>query len=141
VDLYVGGTEHAVGHLLYARFWHKVFSDLGFVSSKEPFMKLVNPGMILGEDHSKMSKSKGNSVSPDDFILSYGADALRLFEMFMGPLESEKAWSNDGLEGAKRFLDRVWRMFDFEIKEDNVSELQTIYHQTIKKVTEDYEKL
>lgn len=141
VDLYVGGTEHAVGHLLYARFWHKVFYDLGFVSSKEPFMKLVNQGMILGEDHSKMSKSKGNSVSPDDFILSHGADALRLFEMFMGPLESEKPWSNDGLEGAKRFLDRVWRMFDFEIREDNVSELQTIYHQTIKKVTEDYEKL
>ncbi len=141
VDLYVGGTEHAVGHLLYARFWHKVFYDMGLVSSKEPFMKLVNQGMILGEDHSKMSKSKGNTVSPDDFILSHGADALRTFEMFMGPLESEKPWSNEGLDGSKRFLDRVWRMFDFEITHDNVKELDTIYHQTIKKVTDDYEKL
>jgi len=141
VDLYVGGTEHAVGHLLYARFWHKFFYDLGFVSSKEPFMKLVNQGMILGEDHSKMSKSKGNSVSPDEFIETHGADSLRLFEMFMGPLEAEKPWSNEGLDGARRFLDRVWRMFDFEIKNQAVDELQTVYHQTIKKVTEDYEKL
>ncbi|WP_025725119.1 leucine--tRNA ligase [Acholeplasma granularum] len=141
VDLYVGGTEHAVGHLLYTRFWHKFFYDLGFVSTKEPFMKLVNQGMILGEDHSKMSKSKGNSVSPDEFYDTHGADALRLFEMFMGPLEAEKPWSNDGLDGAKRFLDRVWRMFDFEITKDDVTSLDTILHQTIKKVTEDYEKL
>src|SRR5690554_8181568 len=118
VDNYLGGTEHAVGHLLYARFWHKFFYDLGFLSTKEPFMKLVNQGMILGADHSKMSKSKGNSVSPDEFIMSHGADALRLFEMFMGPLEAEKPWSNEGLDGARRFLDRVWRMFDFEIRNE-----------------------
>ncbi|HLT00475.1 MAG TPA: leucine--tRNA ligase [Acholeplasma sp.] len=141
VDLYVGGTEHAVGHLLYARFWHKVFYDLGFVSSKEPFKKLVNQGMILGEDHSKMSKSKGNTKSPDDIFLSHGADTLRVFEMFMGPLEAEKPWSDDGLDGSKRFLERVWRMFDFEITNDNVKELEVIYHQTVKKVTDDYEKL
>src|SRR5690606_8634440 len=137
----VGGTEHAVGHLLYARFWHKVFYDLGFVSSKEPFKKLVNQGMILGEDHSKMSKSKGNTKSPDDIFLSHGADTLRVFEMFMGPLEAEKPWSDDGLDGSKRFLERVWRMFDFEITNDNVKELEVIYHQTVKKVTDDYEKL
>ncbi len=141
VDLYVGGTEHAVGHLLYARFWHKFFYDLGFVSSKEPFMKLVNQGTILGADHAKMSKSAGNAVSPDDIIVSHGADALRLFEMFMGPVEASKPWSTEGLDGAKRFLDRVWRMFDFEITNHNVVALETIYHQTIKKVTEDYEKL
>ncbi len=141
VDLYVGGTEHAVGHLLYARFWHKVFYDLGFLSTKEPFLKLINQGMILGDDHSKMSKSKGNTVSPDELFLSHGADALRTFEMFMGPLEAEKPWSDEGLDGSKRFLDRVWRMFDFEISNDNVKELDTMYHQTIKKVTDDYERL
>ncbi|WP_084145106.1 leucine--tRNA ligase [Acholeplasma hippikon] len=141
VDLYVGGTEHAVGHLLYSRFWHKVFYDLGLVSCKEPFMKLVNQGMILGSDHSKMSKSKGNTVSPDDIFLSHGADALRVYEMFMGPIEAEKPWSNEGLDGAKRFLDRVWRMFDFEVMNENVKELEVIYHQTVKKVTDDYEKL
>ncbi|HHY96660.1 MAG TPA: leucine--tRNA ligase [Acholeplasma sp.] len=141
VDLYVGGTEHAVGHLLYARFWHKVFYDLGIVSSKEPFQKLVNQGMILGEDHQKMSKSRGNTVSPDDIFQSHGADALRVYEMFMGPLEQEKPWSTEGLDGSKRFLDRFFRMFEFEILDEDVKELQTIFHQTVKKVTEDYEKL
>ncbi len=141
VDLYVGGTEHAVGHLLYARFWTKFLYDLGLVSHKEPFKKLFNQGMILGDDHSKMSKSKGNVVNPDVVIESHGADALRLYEMFMGPLESEKPWSTESLNGAKKFLDRVWRMFDFEIVTDEVKALRVVYHQTIKKVTDDYEKL
>jgi leucyl-tRNA synthetase len=141
VDLYVGGTEHAVGHLLYARFWTKFLYDLGLVSHKEPFKKLFNQGMILGDDHSKMSKSKGNVINPDDIIESHGADALRLYEMFMGPLESEKPWSTESLNGAKKFLDRVWRMFEFEIVADEVLELRTIYHQTIKKVTDDFERL
>ncbi|MFA5692824.1 MAG: class I tRNA ligase family protein, partial [Acholeplasmataceae bacterium] len=141
VDLYVGGTEHAVGHLLYSRFWYKVFYDLGLVSTKEPFLKLINQGMILGDDHSKMSKSKGNTVSPDQIYHSHGADSLRLFEMFLGPLEADKPWSDEGLDGAKRFLDRVHRMFDFEIIKENLDDLNFIMHQTIKKVTEDYEKL
>lgn len=141
VDLYVGGTEHAVGHLLYARFWHKFLHDLGLVSSKEPFLKLVNQGMILGADHTKMSKSKGNTVSPDDLYITHGSDAVRLFEMFLGPLEAEKPWSTEGLDGAKRFLDRVWRMFDFEITDEDNENLNMIYHQTIKKVTDDFEKL
>lgn len=141
VDLYIGGAEHAVGHLLYARFWTKFFYDLGLVSVKEPFKRLTNQGMILGDDHTKMSKSKGNVVSPDDIFISHGADALRLYEMFMGPLEAEKPWSTDSLNGAKKFLDRVWRMFEFEIVNEDVKSLQFVYHQTIKKVTEDFEKL
>jgi len=141
VDLYIGGTEHAVGHLLYSRFWTKFLYDLGLVSTNEPFKKLCNQGMILGSDHTKMSKSKGNSVSPDEIILNYGADSLRLYEMFMGPLEAEKPWSTESLAGAKKFLDRVFRMFDFEITKEEVIELRLSYHQTIKKVTEDYEKL
>jgi len=140
VDLYVGGTEHAVGHLLYARFWTKFLYDLGYVSVKEPFTKLFNQGMILGEDHSKMSKSLGNTVNPDDVIESYGADALRLFEMFLGPLDADKPWSSEGLNGAKKFLDRVYRMFEFVVEEDQ-DELDMSYHQMVKKVTEDYEKL
>ncbi len=111
VDLYIGGTEHAVLHLLYARFWHKVLHDLGFVSTPEPFQKLVNQGLILGEDGRKMSKSIGNVVNPDDVVRDYGADALRLFEMFMGPLEMVKPWSTKGVEGVYRFLGRVWRLF------------------------------
>ncbi len=141
VDLYIGGTEHAVGHLLYSRFWTKFLFDIGLVSHKEPFKKLFNQGMILGDDHAKMSKSKGNVVNPDDVIASHGADALRLYEMFMGPLESEKPWSTDSLNGAKKFLDRVWRMFDFDIVDEEVEDLRFSYHQTVKKVTEDYEKL
>lgn len=141
VDLYIGGTEHAVGHLLYARFWHKFLYDLNIVDTKEPFMKIVNQGMVLGPDGQKMSKSRGNVVNPDDVIHSDGADTLRLYEMFMGPLEAEKAWSVDGVKGAKRFLDRVWRMFEFDITDEDVEELNPIFHQTIKKVTDDYEKL
>ncbi len=141
VDLYIGGTEHAVGHLLYARFWTKFLYDLGYVSIKEPFTKLYNQGMILGSDHSKMSKSKGNTVNPDEIIESHGADALRLYEMFMGPLEQEKPWSTESLNGSKKFIDRVWRMFEFEVSSEEQKELRTVLHQTIKKVTEDYEKL
>src|SRR6185369_7885211 len=110
VDLYVGGTEHAVLHLLYARFWHKVLFDLGHVSTPEPFQRLVNQGLILGEDGQKMSKSRGNVVNPDDVISAYGADSLRCYEMFMGPLEATKPWSMTGVEGVYRFLARVWRL-------------------------------
>ncbi|MFU8792850.1 MAG: leucine--tRNA ligase [Acholeplasmataceae bacterium] len=140
VDLYIGGTEHAVGHLLYARFFTKFLYDLGLVSVKEPFTKLFNQGMILGPDHSRMSKSRGNVVNPDDVIKDLGADALRLFEMFMGPLEAEKPWSTESLHGSKKFLDRVWRMFELVTDQPN-EDLAFVYHQTIKKVTEDYEKL
>jgi leucyl-tRNA synthetase len=111
VDLYVGGTEHAVLHLLYARFWHKVLFDLGQVSTPEPFFRLVNQGLILGEDGQKMSKSRGNVINPDDILVEYGADAFRLYEMFMGPLEMVKPWSTKGVEGVYRFLGRVWRLF------------------------------
>ena len=111
VDLYVGGTEHAVLHLLYARFWHKVLFDLGYVSTPEPFFKLVNQGLILGEDGQKMSKSRGNVVNPDDVLGEYGSDAFRLYEMFMGPLEMVKPWNTKGVEGVYRFLGRVWRLF------------------------------
>jgi leucyl-tRNA synthetase len=111
VDLYVGGTEHAVLHLLYARFWHKVLFDLGYVSTPEPFYKLVNQGLILGEDGQKMSKSRGNVVNPDDVLVEYGADAFRLYEMFMGPLQDTKPWNTKGVEGVYRFLGRVWRLF------------------------------
>src|SRR5438552_835628 len=111
VDLYVGGTEHAVLHLLYARFWHKVLFDLGQVSTPEPFFKLVNQGLILGEDGQKMSKARGNVVNPDDMVREFGADALRLYEMFMGPLEMVKPWNTKGVEGVYRFLGRVWRLF------------------------------
>ena len=111
VDLYVGGTEHAVLHLLYARFWHKVLYDLGHVSTAEPFFKLVNQGLILGEDGQKMSKARGNVVNPDAVVAEYGADSLRLYEMFMGPLEMVKPWNTKGVEGVYRFLGRVWRLF------------------------------
>ena len=110
VDLYVGGAEHAVLHLLYARFWHKVLFDVGVVSTPEPFLKLVHQGMILGEDGQKMSKSAGNVVSPDELFERFGADAVRLYEMFMGPLEATKPWSTKSVEGVTRFLDRVWRL-------------------------------
>ena len=111
VDLYVGGTEHAVLHLLYARFWHKVLFDLGHVSTAEPFQRLVNQGIILGDDGQKMSKARGNVVNPDSVVAEYGADAFRLYEMFMGPLEMMKPWSTKGVEGVYRFLGRVWRLF------------------------------
>lgn len=140
VDLYIGGAEHAVGHLLYSRFWYKFLYDLGIVSTKEPFMKLVNQGMILGEDNQKMSKSRGNVVSPDVVFESHGADTLRLYEMFLGPLTADKAWQTDTIDGSKRFLDRVWRMFYFPI-EDEVEALEYIYNFTVKKVTDDFESL
>ncbi len=147
VDIYIGGAEHAVLHLLYARFWHKVLYDLGVVHTKEPFQKLFNQGMILGEGNEKMSKSKGNVVNPDEIIDSHGSDTLRLYEMFMGPLEASVAWSTNGLDGARRFLDRIWRLFVNEedgtisakIQVSNDQTLEKAYHQTVKKVTEDYE--
>lgn len=148
VDLYIGGAEHAVLHLLYARFWHKFLYDLGMVPTKEPFRKLFNQGMILGEGNEKMSKSKGNVVNPDDVVNEYGADTLRMYEMFMGPLDAAIAWSTDGLEGSRKFLDRVWRLFVDEedqlrdrITTFNDGELDVVYHQTVKKVTEDFENL
>lgn len=150
VDLYVGGAEHAVLHLLYARFWHKALYDLGVVPTKEPFHKLVNQGMILGNNHEKMSKSKGNVVNPDDIVASYGADTLRLYEMFMGPIDAAVAWSETGLDGARRFLDRVWRLLTESdgtltkhiVKDAAVSHaFEKLYHQTVKKVTEDFEAL
>jgi leucyl-tRNA synthetase len=153
VDLYVGGTEHAVLHLLYARFWHKVLFDLGYVSTVEPFQRLVNQGMILGEDNQKMSKSRGNVIGPDEIIEEYGADSLRLYEMFMGPLEATKPWSMAGVEGVYRFLARVWRLAMTENQEGawevsaNLSEVEPdaqqnkVIHATIKKVTEDIESL
>jgi leucyl-tRNA synthetase len=125
VDLYVGGTEHAVLHLLYARFWHKVLFDLGCVSTPEPFFKLVNQGLILGEDGQKMSKARGNVVNPDDIVSEYGADSLRLFEMFMGPLEMVKPWSTKGVEGVYRFLGRVWRLFVDEPSETEFEQAET----------------
>src|SRR5699024_5296182 len=109
--LYVGGAEHAVLHLLYARFWHKVLYDLGLVPTKEPFMKLVNQGMILGSNHEKMSKYKGNVVNPDDIVDKYGADTLRLYEMFMGPLTESVPWDEEGLHGSYKWIQRVWRLF------------------------------
>ncbi len=149
VDLYVGGSEHAVLHLLYARFWHKVLFDVGVASTREPFMKLVHQGIVLGEDNQKMSKSRGNVVNPDDMIDQFGADAVRLYEMFMGPLEAMKPWSTRGVEGVTRFLERVWRlMVDEEgrLASAVVSTTpslahQRLLHQTIKKVTEDIEAL
>lgn len=149
VDLYIGGAEHAVLHLLYARFWHKFLYDLGVVPTKEPFQKLFNQGMILGENNEKMSKSKGNVVNPDDVVKEYGADTLRVYEMFMGPLDASIAWSENGLEGSRRFLDRVWRLLvneDKNVINESVQgienkELTQVYHQTVKKVTEDYGNL
>ncbi len=149
VDLYVGGAEHAVLHLMYARFWHKVLYDLGYVSTKEPFMKLRHQGMILGEDSSKMSKSRGNVVNPDDVVKQYGADALRLFEMFMGPLEEVKPWSMRGVEGVFRFLNRVWRLYvddegnlhpDLKVAPADTN-IERVYHATVKKVADDIEGL
>jgi leucyl-tRNA synthetase len=141
VDIYIGGAEHAVLHLLYARFWHKFLYDIGVVSTKEPFHKLFNQGMILGEGNEKMSKSKGNVVNPDDIVNSHGADTLRLYEMFMGPLDASIMWSEDGLDGARRFIDRVWRLYQNAEIVDQCSELDVVFNQTVKKVTTDFEKL
>jgi leucyl-tRNA synthetase len=148
IDLYIGGAEHAVLHLLYARFWHKLLYDLGYVSTKEPFKKLVNQGMILGEDGQKMSKSRGNVVNPDKVIAGYGADSMRLYEMFMGPLEAIKPWNMQGVEGVHRFLQRAWRVVIDEdtgelaeqVKEAEADEeTLRLLNQTIKKVGDDIE--
>ncbi len=146
VDLYVGGAEHAVLHLLYARFYHKFLYDIGVVPCEEPFKKLFHQGMILGENGEKMSKSRGNVINPNEIVEQYGADTLRLYEMFMGPLEASLPWSNNGLDGARRFLERVYRIFtdqNFLMKftDENDGTLDYVYHSTIKKVTDDYEKL
>ena len=153
VDVYIGGAEHAVLHLLYARFWHKVLYDLGLVPSREPFQKLFNQGMILAEGKDgrpeKMSKSKGNVVNPDDIIVSHGADTLRVYEMFMGPLDASIAWSENGLDGSRRFLDRVYRLFVDEetgkvndkVQDKDNAELEVSYNFTVKKVSEDIEIL
>jgi leucyl-tRNA synthetase len=150
IDLYIGGAEHTVLHLIYARFWYKILFDLGYVSYKEPFGKLFNQGMILGEDGVKMSKSRGNVINPDDVIRDFGADSMRLFEMFMGPLEATKPWSTKGIEGLNRFLNRVWRLIIDEntgklknnITDEYPDERQNkLMHKTIKEVTEDIDDL
>ncbi len=166
VDLYVGGAEHAVLHLLYARFWHKVLYDYGYVSSPEPFKKLIHQGIILGEDNNKMSKSRGNVINPDDVVKEYGADTFRMYEMFMGPLEQMKPWSSRGMDGVHRFLSRVWRLYIMkasksgdETETDQLSDaridpmllqepsperlknVERVVHQTIMKVTEDIERM
>jgi leucyl-tRNA synthetase len=148
VDLYVGGAEHAVLHLLYARFWHKVLYDRGIVSTSEPFRKLVNQGMILGENNEKMSKSRGNVINPDAIVAEYGADSLRLYEMFMGPLEASKPWSMQGVNGVFGFLNRVWRLAINEradgmtlnaavVDRAATAEENRVLHQTIQVVTRD----
>ena len=143
VDLYMGGPEHAVGHLLYSRFWNQYLYNKGIVSHKEPFYKLRHQGMILGSNGEKMSKSKGNVVNPDDMVKNYGADALRIYEMFMGPIDAAKPWDPNGIEGSKKFVDRVWRLYveSNKIKEQDNSELDYVYNFTVKKVTKDYENM
>ena len=143
VDLYVGGPEHAVGHLLYSRFWNNYLYNKGIVFTKEPFQKLRHQGMILGTNGEKMSKSKGNVINPDDMVREYGADALRLYEMFMGPIDAAKPWDITGIEGTKKFLDRIWRLY---VESDKISNkpnanLDKIYNYTVKKVTNDYENM
>ena len=143
VDLYVGGPEHAVGHLLYSRFWNNYLYNKGLVPVKEPFAKLRHQGMILGTNGEKMSKSKGNVINPDDMVKQYGADSLRLYEMFMGPIDAVKPWDVNGIEGTKKFLDRVWRLYveSGKIKNIQNKNLERDYHFTVKKVTDDYEKM
>ena len=143
VDLYMGGPEHAVGHLLYSRFWNNYLYNKGYVPVKEPFYKLRHQGMILGTNGEKMSKSKGNVINPDDMVKQYGADSLRIYEMFMGPIESSKPWDPNGIEGSKKFLDRVWRLFTEtdKIKDIENKNLEKVYHYTVKKVSNDYESM
>ena len=143
VDLYMGGPEHAVGHLLYSRFWNNYLYNKNLVPVKEPFKALRHQGMILGPNGEKMSKSKGNVINPDDMVKLYGADSLRLYEMFMGPIESTKPWDPNGIEGSKKFLDRVWRLFaeSDKIKETENKNLEKVYHYTVKKVTNDFETM
>jgi leucyl-tRNA synthetase len=141
VDLYVGGNEHAVLHLLYARFWHKVLFDIGIVKHKEPFTKLVHQGMILGENNEKMSKARGNVVNPDDVVRTHGADSLRVYEMFMGPLEQVKPWQTSGIEGVRRFLDRVWNVATGPLTDEYDEATKRQVHKTIQKVTHDIEAM
>ena len=143
VDLYMGGPEHAVGHLLYSRFWNNYLYNKGLVPVKEPFKKLRHQGMILGTNGEKMSKSKGNVVNPDDMVKEFGADSLRLYEMFMGPIESAKPWDPNGIDGSKKFLERVWRLYteSNKIKDEENKDLEKVYHYTVKKVTNDYETM
>ncbi len=143
VDIYMGGPEHAVGHLLYSRFWNNYLYNKGFVPVKEPFKKLRHQGMILGTNGEKMSKSKGNVINPDDIVRDFGADALRVYEMFMGPIDASKPWDPNGIDGSKKFLDRVWRLYaeSDKIKDDPNSNLEKVYNYTVKKVTNDYETM
>jgi leucyl-tRNA synthetase len=146
VDLYIGGQEHAVLHLLYARFWHKFLYDIGVTKCPEPFQKLYHQGMILGSNNEKMSKSRGNVVNPDDIVKSHGADSLRLFEMFAGPLNEAKPWSPNGIDGARRFIERAFRLVDApeclaKISDTNSGELDYSYNFLVKKATNDYESL
>ncbi len=142
VDWYNGGMEHTTLHLLYSRFWHKFLYDEGLVNTKEPYQKRTSHGMILGENGEKMSKSRGNVVNPDDIVNEFGADTLRTYEMFIGAFDLAASWSQDGVKGCRRFLDRVWKLQDMMTDEDTFSAaLETKMHQTIKKVTEDYESL
>ena len=143
VDLYIGGSEHAVGHLLYSRFWNNYLYDKGILATKEPFQKLCHQGMILGSNGEKMSKSRGNVVNPDDIVEAHGADTLRIYEMFMGPLEASKPWSDTGVEGSRKWLDRVYRLFTEtnKVTKENNHELDKVYHATVKKVTNDIETL
>ena len=143
VDLYVGGPEHAVGHLLYSRFWNNYLYNKGIVPVKEPFAKLRHQGMILGSNGEKMSKSKGNVINPDDMVKQYGADALRVYEMFMGPIDEAKTCDKNGIEGSKKFLDRVWRLYteSGKLKDEENKNLEKTYHYTVKKVTKDYENM
>lgn len=143
VDLYMGGPEHAVGHLLYSRFWNNYLYNKGIVPVKEPFAKLRHQGMILGTNGEKMSKSKGNVINPDDMVKEYGADSLRLYEMFMGPIDSTKPWDPNGIEGSKKFIERIWRLYteSGKIKEEPNKNLERPYNYTVKKVTNDYENM
>ena len=139
----MGGPEHAVGHLLYSRFWNNYLYNKGVVPVKEPFQKLRHQGMILGANGEKMSKSKGNVINPDDMIQEFGADSLRMYEMFMGPIESDKPWDPNGIDGSKKFLDRVWRLYteSGKLKNESNANLEKVYHYTVKKVTNDYETM
>ena len=143
VDLYMGGAEHAVGHLLYSRFWNHFLYNEGYITNEEPFKRLVHQGMILGENNEKMSKSRGNVVNPDDMVRIYGADSLRLYEMFMGPIEASKPWNAKGIEASRKFIERIYRLYTSEnkIRDEKNTNLDKIYNQTVKKVTLDYDSL
>ena len=143
VDLYMGGAEHAVGHLLYSRFWNRFLYNEGYITNEEPFKRLIHQGMILGENNEKMSKSRGNVVNPDDMVRIYGADSLRLYEMFMGPIEASKPWDAKGIEASRKFIERIYRLYTSEnkIRDEKNTNLDKVYNQTVKKVTEDYESL